>query len=57
MNKNSFLTSWIMFKPDICDYCKEKAEYVLWAAGPVRRKTRKLCEKHKQDWYNGTLNI
>jgi len=41
-----------------CCYCKNKATHVLVASGYFSGiRIRMVCEEHKKEWLNGTLNI
>jgi hypothetical protein len=49
---------WNIIKPEKCEICGEKAEYVLRAVSILRGvRTAELCEKHRQEWINGLLTL
>ena len=55
VNKNK--CSWFLNKIEKCNYCENKAEYILLAKNFFGIRTRQLCNQHKQEWYNATLNV
>jgi len=40
-----------------CDFCKRKAEFVLFFSGFFRRGARCICEYHRKEWFKNKLEV
>lgn len=51
-------SSWWIEKPDVCDHCGEKAEYILRAFSFLRGiRVAKLCAKCRGLWIDDKIQI